>query len=176
MQALQRSVQAIALGQSHGVANEVVDLLANAATPERVSHTTAMDLELEQQMEVTQLQRPSMLLGELAHPWQIVDDHSLNALPCLLRNGRQGLLPSRGALFAWEQQRVEEHGVVAAAGFQRRQIQHPWHPVELEPQPIGKQHQWSPRNLLGTWPSDKPLERLPESIPISRQCNACTSG
>ena len=173
-QPFQGTAQVLALGQFQCLANEFVDLFANRAATKGVAHTATMNLELEQQMELTQLQHPTMLAGELAHPGQVVDGHCLNTLLCLPRNGRKDLAPSGGALLAREEHRVEEYSVVASARFQCRQIQYPRHAVELEPQSVGKQHQRPARDSLGTGSIDKTLERLAESIPQSRQGDPLT--
>ena len=125
---------------------------------------------------MAQLQHPPALLGELPPSWEVVDDHGLNAPRGLRRDGGQGLLPARSALLPRKQQGIEEGGVVAAAGLERRQVQDPRRCVELEPQTIGQEHERSTRNLLRAGAGDKPAQRPAEAIPIRRQRHARTLG
>lgn len=118
---------------------------------------------------MAQLQHPPVLKGEPPHPGKVVYNQGLDAAHGVRRDGRQGLLPARSAFLSWEQQRIEEDGVVAPAGFERRQVQDPRHSVELEPQTIAQEHEGPTRNLLGTGSGDKPAQRLAEAIPIRRQ-------
>src|SRR3984893_1429068 len=62
--------------------------------------------------------------------------------------------------------------MVATTGLERREVQHPRDAIELEPQPIGQEHQWATRYLLRTRPSDIAAQCLAEAIPVSGQCYA----
>ena len=118
---------------------------------------------------MTQLQHPAALMGKPPHPGEVVENHSLDAVRGLRWNGRKHLLPARSAFFPWKQQWVEEDGVIALAGLERRQVENPWLCVELEPQAIRQQHQGPTRNLLRSGAGYKAAQRLSETIPIRRQ-------
>src|SRR5437016_1215346 len=94
-------------------------------------------------MEMAQLQHPLVLLSDLAHPRQIVDNQCPYTVPETRRDGRHGLLPARSTFLPRQQQWVEEGGVIASARLERGQVQDPRYCVELEPQAVGQQHERS---------------------------------
>src|SRR3989449_10060832 len=57
-----------------------MNLLAHGAAAKRVAQTTALGLELQQQMEMTQLQHPPMLRSQLVHSRQVIHDHRANSV------------------------------------------------------------------------------------------------
>ena len=102
-QALEVAGQVLSVGQLQGPANEPVDLFAHRAAAERVAYAVSLRLQLQEQMEMTQLQHPLALMGEPPHSGEIIDDHGLNSASSVRWNRRQGLLPARSALLPREQ-------------------------------------------------------------------------
>ncbi len=128
-----------------------------------------LTVKLEEQMEVTQLQHPSALMGDSSHARQVVDYHSANSLAGRLRNVFQRFFPTSESFGPRKQYGIQEHGVIALTGFQRHQIQHPWFALELEPQSVGQEHQRSQRYGLRAGSGYKTLECFPEAISIGGQ-------
>jgi hypothetical protein len=158
-----------AIWQFQRAADESMDLLANGTSAQRVAHSTAKGLELQQQVEVTELQNPSTLIGDLLHARKVVDYHRLDSWQRLRRNSRDRLLPTGSSFLAWQEQRIEESGSARFAGLESRQIQHPRHAIELEPQTVGQKDKRPTRDLLGARPGNEAPKRLPEPVPIGRQ-------
>lgn len=146
--------------QARAVEVQTVQELANRAAAGRVTHATTLRLQFQEQMEMAKLQHPATLVGDPAHAGKIVYDHGLDAARSLWRDRRDGLLPARSAFLSGEQQRIEECRAVAVARFKRRQVQDPWHSIELEPQAIGQEHERSCRNLLRTGSGNKSTQRF----------------
>src|SRR2546422_11325355 len=86
------------------------------------------------------------------------------------------LLPASSAFLALQQHGIQKGRVVAVARLEGRQVENPRHPVELEPQTVGKKHQGPTRNLLWSRPGNKPQQCLAKSIPIRRQLHSRSLG
>ena len=115
MQTTERVSKAAPVGEGNGVANQCVDFLSDRATTQRVAHPATTDLQLHEQMEMAQLQYPVALCREFLHPGEVVHDEALHASLRAERKRGDDLLPSRGPLLAWQQLRIEENRVGAAA-------------------------------------------------------------
>jgi len=109
-----------------------------------------------------------MLMGDFLDSGQIVGHYGSDALPSRGGNSLYGLLPTRSAFSAWEQQRIKESSLMASTRLQGHQVQDPRYSLEFEPQAIGEQYQRSSWNLLWLRPSEPSLQSLTESIPIGR--------
>lgn len=168
-QALDGSVQAWAVGEPKSTADELVNLFAHPTTAQRVANSAAPCHELQEQMKMAQLEHPPVLVGQLAHSWQIIGYQCLYPALDRGRDRRQGSLPTRGTFLAGKQQWVEESGFVTSTGLERGQVQDPRHACKLKPQSVGQQHERTARDPLWTGSRDKPSQRLPEPIPIRRQ-------
>src|SRR5258708_3289537 len=167
-QSLEGSRQVISIGQFQGGADQLVDLLTYRTTSEGVTDAAALRQQLQEQVKLAELQYPLTPVGELLHSGKVVDDDRLDALRGDRRDGLQCLLPARSAFLSRQQQRIEEDGAVAVAGFEGSQIQDPGHRVELEPQTIDQENKRSIGNLLRSRSGDKPMKRLTEAISIRR--------
>jgi hypothetical protein len=175
-QSLEGCRQAISIRQFQGGADQLMDLLTYRTTSEGVTDAAALRQQLQEQVKVAELQYPLTLVGELLHPGKVVDDDRLYALRGDRRDGLQCLLPARSAFPSRQQQRIEENGAVAVAGFEGSQIQDPGHRVELEPKTICQKDQRAWRNPLRCRTGDKSTKRLAEAIPIRWQFHARASG
>ena len=173
MQTSKDAVETRSFGQLQSIADELIDLFSHLAALEGASWPAAMDLKLENQVEVAQLKHPAATVGEKLHAAKIVDDESANPRLSQHRNSRKGLLPPRSALLACDEQGVEEEGGFSGAWLECGQIQDPGFPCELEPKTICQQDQWAARDPFWTRTVDKAKQRPAESITKGWQGHAC---
>lgn len=93
-QALDGLRQTLSLGQEQGVADGLINLLTHGSTTQGVTHSAARSLQLEQQMEVTELQDPPMLMGDFLDSRQIVGNDRSNTLAGMGRDSFYRLVAS----------------------------------------------------------------------------------
>lgn len=74
-----RGLQRLALGMRENAARQAIDVVAHVTAAQGIAPAPPAHLELEEQVEVTELERPPILQRERAHPAEIVDDERLHA-------------------------------------------------------------------------------------------------
>ena len=173
MQTRKDAVETRSFGQLQGIADELIDLFSYLAALEGAPRPAAMDLELENQVEVAQLKHPAATVGEKLHATKIVDDESANPCLGLRRDSCKGMLPARSTLLACDEQGVEEEGGFSGAWLECGQIQDPGFACELEPKTIGQEDQRAAGDLVGTRTVHKAMQCLAESITKGWQGHAC---
>ena len=169
-------LQGFAFGEFENRARPAIDFVANGPAAQRIPPASSAHLEFEQQVEVTELGNPPVLTGQRSHPAEIVHDECLNARRDIGRECGKDSPPARRRFVPRKQHRIEEDGVLSATRFHRHEIQHPWVPIELEPEAIRQQHQWAGGNAHQRRRlRHESLQDLSEAIAIRGKRDATTS-
>jgi hypothetical protein len=144
--------------------NHLIDIFPDAPTLEGYSFVAPLNLELYEQMKMTELKDPSFVLGNALHALKIVDYECADSSTWFLRDGGEDFSPSIGSLFARKEHGIQKDRYLASTRFEGCEIQDPGLVLKMKPKPIGQQSQRTGRNLSGTRAGEKSIESLTKSV------------
>jgi len=154
-----------------GFADQLVEFFANSAASQSAPGPFPLDLQFADEMKVAELKDPVMLFGNSLHAIQIVDDK--RARPKLGFGGKmlEYLFPAKSALFARQEQGIEEDSGLSRTRLHGHEVEHPGPSAEVKAQAVGQEGERPAGKCLGIGAGHKALKHLSKSITEIRQGN-----
>ena len=97
--------------------DQLVQSFAHRTTQKSSSLPSALGLELQDQMEMTQLEQPIVVDGQRFHSGKIVDDHGQNSGPDIGWKPGHHLFPFAHAFPTGKQYGIQEKSSIPQHGF-----------------------------------------------------------
>ena len=164
VQAYNQIPQVLFVRGFEGIADQLVELFANYTASQGSPGPFPLDLKFSDEMEVAELENPTVLFGDSFHSIQIVDDKRANSKPDFGRKTLERLLPTESAFFAGQKQGIEKDSRLPRARFHRHQVEYPRPSAEVKAQTIDQEGQRTAGKFLATGTSHKALESLSEPV------------
>ena len=149
--------------------NEPIEIFPDRTAQEGSPLTSALSLEFQDQMEMAELKNPVVVLGQVLHPRQVVDDNRADSTSYRGWQSGKNSFPFARSFSAREQDGIQKEGDVFGRRLHGGEIENPRFVSKIKPQTVGHQDQRAARQSVRIRSGCEPAQRLAESISETRQ-------